>query len=359
MSARVTRSAFGVTPDGAAVELYTIEAGATRVCAATYGGHLTEIAFADSAGAAADVALGYDDLAGYVGDTAYFGALVGRYANRIAGGRFTLDGETYTLATNNGPNALHGGLVGFNRVMWEAEPFEQGEAGGVILQHVSPDGDQGYPGMLDVRVTYTVTEDALTIDYRATSDTATPVNLTQHTYWNLAGHAAGSIAAHELTLAAARFTPVDETLIPTGERRAVGGTPFDFRAPHAIGARIDDDDEQLRIGGGYDHNYVVDRSPDDEPDALAFAARVYEPRSGRVLDVHTTEPGIQCYSGNMIPDGLAGKQGARYARRGGLALETQHYPDSPNQPSFPTTILRAGRPYTSRTIYRFSSDARG
>ncbi|GJG85438.1 aldose 1-epimerase [Gemmatimonadetes bacterium T265] len=359
MSARVTTSAYGTAPGGAAVELYTIEAGDTRVSATSYGGHLTEIAFADAAGAAADVALGYDDLAAYVADTAYFGALVGRYANRIAGGRFTLDGETYTLATNNGPNALHGGLVGFSRVVWDAEPFERGEAGGVVLRHASPDGDQGYPGALDVRVTYTVTEDALTIDYRAVSDEATPVNLTQHSYWNLAGHAAGSIAGHELTLAAARFTPVDATLIPTGERRAVGGTPFDFRAPHAIGARIDDDDEQLRIGGGYDHNYVVDRAPEDEPDALAFAARLYEPRSGRVLDVHTTEPGIQFYSGNMIPGGLAGKGGARYGRRSGLALETQHFPDSPNQPSFPSTILRPGRPYTSRTVYRFSSDERG
>ena len=359
MPAHVTTTAYGVAPDGRAVDLHTLHAGDVQVGVATYGGHLTRIVLPDRAGRAADVVLGYDDLAGYVADTAYFGALIGRYANRIARGRFMLDGVTYTLATNNGPNALHGGVVGFNRVLWDAEPFERGAAAGVVLRHTSPDGDQGYPGELEVSVTYTLTDDALVIDYRARSDAPTPVNLTQHTYWNLAGHAAGSIEGHELTLTAARFTPVDDTLIPTGERRAVGGTPFDFRAPHPIGARIDTDDEQLRIGGGYDHNYVLDRERDDPSDALISAARVYEPRSGRVLEVHTSQPGIQFYSGNMIPDGLAGKDGARYARRGGLALETQHFPDSPNQPSFPSTILRSGAPFTSRTVYRFATDAGG
>lgn len=356
MSPRVTQLTYGVAPGGAAVDLYTLDAGPVRVRAAAYGGHLTEISVPDRAGIAADVALGYDDLAGYVADTAYFGALVGRYANRIARGRFTLDGKTYTLATNNGPNALHGGVVGFNRVVWEAEPFAGSDAAGVVLRHTSPAGDEGYPGALAARVTYTLGDDGtLAVDYHATADAPTPVNLTQHTYWNLAGHAAGSVAGHEITLAAARYTPVDETLIPTGELRAVAGTPFDFRQPHAVGARVDADDAQLRIGGGYDHNFVLDAAGGD----LAFAARVYEPRSGRVLEVHTTEPGVQLYSGNMIPDGLAGKDGARYGRRGGLALETQHFPDSPNQPAFPSTILRPGATYASRTVYRFSSDARG
>ncbi len=354
------KSAYGVAPDGRAVDRYTLEAGPVRVRAATYGGHLTEVTLPDRAGVPADVVLGYDDLAGYEADTAYFGALVGRYANRIAKGRFTLDGKTYQLATNNGPNALHGGVVGFDRVVWDAEPFTEGAAAGVVLRHASPAGDQGYPGALDVRVTYTLADGALAIDYHATSDAPTPVNLTQHTYWNLAGHAAGSIEGHELTLAAQRFTPVDETLIPTGERRAVDGTPFDFLSPHAVGARIGADDAQLRIGGGYDHNFVLGDAPvGDAPRDLAFAARVYEPRSGRVLEVHTTEPGLQFYSGNMIPDGLPGKAGAHYGRRGGLALETQHFPDSPNQPAFPSTILRPGAVYASRTVYRFSTDARG
>lgn len=362
MPARPTRSSFGTAPDGRAADLYTLRAdgpaGAVRLDVTSYGGHLVRAVVPGRDGAAADVALGYDDLAGYVAGKAYFGALVGRYANRIARGRFTLDGKTYHLATNNGPNALHGGLVGFDRAVWDAEPFERADAAGVVLRHTSPDGDEGYPGTLHATVTYTLRDGGtFAIDYEATSDAPTPVNLTQHAYWNLAGHAAGSIEGHELTVAAERYTPVDETQIPTGELRSVTGTPFDFRAPHVIGERIDAEDPQLRIGGGYDHNWVLA----DAPRALAFAARAYEPRSGRVLEVHTTEPGIQVYSGNSMPEGVGGpgKEGARYGRRGGLALETQHFPDSPNQPAFPSTILRPGATFRSRTEFRFGTDARG
>ena len=360
MPARLTRSSFGATPDGRAVHLYTMEAagdaGPVRLALATYGGHLVQASVPDRDGRPADVTLGYDDLAGYLADQAYFGATVGRYANRIARGEFSLDGKTYHLAKNNGPNALHGGVVGFNRVLWDAEPFDAVDAVGVVLRHTSPDGDQGYPGALVAAVTYTLRGDgALAIDYEATSDRPTVVNLTQHAYWNLAGHAAGSVEGHELTIVADRFTPVDATQIPTGELRAVAGTPFDFTRPHRIGERINAPDEQLRIGLGYDHNWVLR----DAPGALAFAARAYEPAGGRVLEVRTTEPGLQFYSGNVIPMGLAGKGGAHYAARGGFALETQHFPDSPNQPAFPSTTLRPGETYRSRTEFHFVTDARG
>ncbi len=360
MIPRSTRAGFGAMPDGRAVDVYALEAdgaaGPVRFRVTPYGGHLVEASVPDRGGRPADVALGYDDLAGYLADRAYFGALVGRYANRIARGRFALDGREYQLAINNPPNALHGGLVGFNRVLWDAEPFADGDAAGVVLRHTSPDDDQGYPGALRASVTYAVGRDgALAVTYEATSDAPTPVNLTQHAYWNLAGQAAGSIEGHELTIAADRYTPVDATQIPTGELRAVAGTPFDFRTAHAIGARIGADDEQLRIGLGYDHNWVLR----DAPGALAPAARAYDPASGRVLDVRTTEPGLQFYSGNVIPPGLRGKGGAHYAARGGFALETQHFPDSPNEPAFPSTILRPGAVYRTRTEFHFGTDARG
>lgn len=360
MSTRLTRSSFGATPDGRPVHRYTMEAagvaGPVRLALVTYGAHLVEASVPDRDGRAADVTLGYDDLAGYLADQAYFGATVGRYANRIARGRFALDGKTYQLATNNGPNALHGGVVGFNRVVWEAEPFDAADAVGVAFRHASPDGDEGYPGRLEAAVTYTLRGDgALAVAYEATTDAPTVVNLTQHAYWNLAGHAAGSVEGHELTVAADRFTPVDATLIPTGELRPVAGTPFDFTAAHRIGERIAAADEQIRLGMGYDHNFVLR----DRPGALAFAARAYEPRSGRVLEVRTTEPGVQFYSGNVIPPGLPGKGGAHYAARGGFALETQHFPDSPNRPEFPPTVLRPGETYRSRTEFHFGTDARG
>jgi len=319
-----------------------------------FGGIITNLRVPDANGGLADVVLGFDSLAGYVGEHPYFGALIGRYGNRIANGRFTLDGVTYELPINNGPNSLHGGERGFDKVVWTAESFENEQGRGVILTHTSPDGDQGYPGTLQVRVTYTLTDDnELIFDYHATTDKATPVNLTQHTYFNLAGHGSGTILDHEMMLNASRFTPVDSTLIPTGELRPVEGTPFDFREPTPIGARIQQDDEQLRFGGGYDHNFVIDRA---EGDSLVLAATVREPTSGRVMEVLTTEPGVQFYTGNFLDGSLTGKEGVVYAHRTGFCLETQHFPDSPNKPDFPSTILEPGEEYTSRTVYRFSAE---
>ncbi|MEJ7812506.1 MAG: aldose epimerase family protein [Gemmatimonadaceae bacterium] len=356
--AGITRAPFGTAPGGGRAEVFTLtNARGMAVRFTDYGGIILSVAVPDRNGALADVTLGYDSMEGYAADTRYFGALIGRYANRIAGGRFALDGRDYPLATNNGPNHLHGGRRGFNAVMWTVEPFEGSAGVGAVLRYRSADGEEGYPGALDVRVTYTLTgANALIVDYRATASRATPVNLTQHAYVNLAGHDAGDIMEHELTLAARRFTPADHTLIPTGELRGVRGTPFDFTTPTAIGARIDADDDQLRHGRGYDHNFVLDRAESrPEGSATAPVARLYEPRSGRVLEIHTTEPGIQLYSGNVLEGGPVGKGGHVYRRREGLALETQHFPDSPNQPDFPSTILRPGSEYASRTVYRFST----
>lgn len=346
------REHFGTMPDGQRIDAFTLtNAAGIEVRFIAYGGVILSIRVPDREGAVEDVTLGYDSLEEYLADRTYFGALVGRYANRIAGARFTLDGREYALAANAGANHLHGGVRGFNRVVWEVEPSEAG----AVLSYTSPAGEEGYPGTLRARVGYTLTDDGeLAFDYHVVADQPTPVNLTQHAYFNLAGHAAGEILGHELTLAASRFTPTTAELIPTGELRDVRGTPFDFAAPHALGERIDADDEQLRLAGGYDHNFVVNRAA---PGELAFAARLREPRSGRVVEVHTTEPGIQLYAGNMMPDVLAGKQGQLYRRRGGLCLETQHFPDSPNQPHFPSTILRPGQELRSRTVYRFTTDA--
>lgn len=356
----VARDSFGTAPDGHAVEALTLtNARGTTARLLTYGGVLQSLRVRDRHGAIDDVTLGYDTLDGYLADRAYFGALIGRYGNRIARGRFTLDGRTYALATNDGRNHLHGGTRGFNAVHWHADPFV-GDAGvGVILRYDSPDGEEDYPGRLGVHVTCTLgDDDALTFDYHATTDAPTHVNLTQHSYWNLAGAGRGAsagagqaILGHELTIAASRFLPVDESLIPTGELRPVAGTPFDFTTPHAVGARLGADDEQLRFGnGGYDHTFVLD----DVPGAVGprFAARLHDPSSGRTMEIHTTEPGLQFYSGNVL-DGVVGKAGRAYHRHDGLALETQHFPDSPNQPSFPTTVLRPGETYASRTEYRF------
>lgn len=349
---RVSRAPFGQLPDGRAVELFTLtNAHGIEVRAMTYGAIITAIRTPDRTGTPADIALGFDSLGGYLGGSPYFGAIVGRYANRIAGGRFTLDGVGYQLARNNGPNTLHGGARGFDKVLWKGEPFEAGSTVGVRLRYDSPDGEEGYPGAVAVQVTYTLNDaDELIVDYEASTTKATPINLSQHTYWNLHGDGR-DILDHVLTLNAAAFTPVDSTLIPTGQIAPVAGTPFDFRRATPIGARINDQDEQLRFGRGYDHNWVIDR---DRPGTFVHAARLEDPVSGRRLDISTTEPGLQFYSGNFLDGSIKGKGGRVYGHRTGLCLETQHYPDSPNHANFPSTILRPGQRYQSRTVFAFT-----
>ena len=342
----VTRSSFG-TVSGQNVEMFTLRnAHGVEVKATSYGAIITSIVTPDRNGRPGDIVLGFDTIEGYLKDSPYFGAVVGRYGNRIAKGRFTLDGHTYALATNNGPNHLHGGLKGFDKVVWKAELL-QGRTG-VAFSRLSPDGEEGYPGNLDVRIAYELTDrNELVIDYHATSDKATPVNLTQHSYFNLAGD--GDILGHQLMIAADRYTPVDNTLIPTGDLAPIEGTPFDFRTATAIGARIDQANEQLKNGGGYDHNWVLTR----KNASRQLAARVVEPKTGRTLEVSTTEPGVQFYSGNFLDGKVVGKGGRAYQRRSGLCLETQHFPDSPNQPKFPSTILRPGGAYESQTVFTF------
>jgi aldose 1-epimerase len=342
----VTRASFG-TVSGQPVDIFTLRnANGVEIKATNYGGIITSIVTPDRKGNPGDIVLGFDTIDLYLKDSPYFGAVVGRYGNRIAKGRFTVDGRVYTLATNNGPNHLHGGLKGFDKVVWKAEPLT-GRTG-ITLSRRSPDGEEGYPGNLDVRITYELTDrDELVVDYHATTDKATPVNLTQHTYFNLAG--AGDILGHRLMIEADRYTPVDSTLIPTGELAPVQGTPFDFRTPTTIGARIGQSDEQLKNGGGYDHNWVLNR----KGSGLQLAARVVEPQTGRTLEVSTTEPGLQFYSGNFLDGTITGKRGRVYQRRNGLCLETQHYPDSPNQSKFPSTILSPGAVYASKTVFRF------
>jgi aldose 1-epimerase len=351
-AASVTRASFGVAPDSTPVDVYTlVNAHGIRARILTYGGIIQVLETPDRAGKLDDVVLGFDDMQGYVKSSPYFGAIVGRYGNRIARGRFTLDGKTYTLAINNGPNALHGGIKGFDKVVWAAQQFKSDSGVGLVLTHTSPDGDEGYPGTLRAKVTYTLTDrDELAIDYEATTDKATPVNLTNHTYWNLAGDGKRDILGHVLTLESSAIVPVDSTLIPTGKLMPVAGTPFDFRTPTAIGARIEDPHAQLRYGKGYDHTFVLDGAREN---GLAHAAHVAEPTTGRTLDIYTTEPGVQFYSGNFLDGSAVGKHGHVYQRRYGLALETHHYPDSPNQPSFPNVILRPGQTYRTRTVYRF------
>lgn len=347
--AAMKREPFGTAPDGKAVELITLtNAHGVELRAMTYGAIIVSLKVPDRAGALGDVVLGHDSLAGYVKSSPYFGAVVGRYGNRIAKGRFTLDGVAYTLAVNNGPNALHGGLTGFDKMVWRADTMRTSEGMGIQFRYVSKDGEEGYPGTLSATVTYTLTDaNEVHFAYEATTDKATPVNLTQHTYFNLAGH--GDIRAHVLTMHADRFVAVDSTLIPTGKLAAVVGTPFDFTTPRAVGERIDADHQQIRFGGGYDHTFVLTR-PDT---GLALAAVLKDPSSGRMLEVRTTEPGVQFYTGNFLDGSLTGKGGIVYARRTGLCLETQHFPDSPNQALFPNTILRPGETYRSRTVWRF------
>lgn len=349
----VKKKKYGSTPDGQQVDVYTLtNAHGVEVQIINFGGIITSIGVPDRNGNIADVALGFDNLQGYLENKPYFGAIIGRYANRIANGKFVLDGKEYTLAKNNGSNSLHGGIRGFNKVIWTAEPFQEKRGMGVHLSYLSKDGEEGYPGNLKVRITYTLTDkNELVIDYEATTDKATPINLTNHSYFNLAGEGNGDVLAHELQLNAEKFTPIDQNLIPTGEIEPVKGTPLDFTQTTAIGARINDRNEQLVIAHGYDHNFVVKRNHD----GLQLAARVHEPKSGRVLEVYTTQPGIQLYTGNFLDGTVVGKHGHAYKQREAFCLETQHYPDSPNHPSFPTTILRPGKPFHSQTVFKFSA----
>jgi len=342
---------FGALSAGA-VELYTLTcASGLELLATNYGATIVSLHVPDKRGDTDDVVLGFDKLQKYLDNKSYLGGIIGRYGNRIAGARFTLDQVEYSLAANDGRNSLHGGNKGFDKVIWQAESFGNSQGVGLMFTYTSPDGEEGYPGRLRVNVTYTLTnQDELIFDYEATTDKATPVNLTQHSYFNLAGEGRGEILGHELTLNADDFTAVDATLIPTGEIRAVENTPLDFTKPCQIGARINQNDEQLLLARGYDHNFVIRRTGP----GLELAARVREPGTGRVLEVYTTEPAVQFYSGNFLDGTLTGKRGVNYQRRSGFCLETQHFPDSPNHPDFPSTILRPGQVYLSQTICKFS-----
>lgn len=344
----VTTMDFGKTTDGKPVALYVLTNGTVTAKVMTYGAILTELDVPDRDGKAGDVVLGFHDLKGYLAGHPYFGATVGRFANRIARGEFTVDGKTYAVAKNNGPNSLHGGLKGFDKAVWDAEEVSGTDGPAVRFSYTSPDGEEGYPGTLKTTVTYTVTPDnALKIEYTATTDKATPVNLTNHSYFNLAGPASGTVYGHEVMIAADRYTPGDETMIPTGAIASVKGTPLDFTTPTAIGARI----HQIKaVPVGYDHNYVLNGGV-MQP---ALAARVYEPRSGRVLEMFTTEPGVQFYTGNFLDGTVTGK-GVTYKQHQAFCLEAQHYPDSVHRPEFPSTILKPGETYRQTTVYKFST----
>ncbi|MBD9373226.1 galactose mutarotase [Rhizobium sp. ARZ01] len=351
----VDKAAFGNTQDGKAVELYTLtnDKGAS-VKFITYGGIIKEINVPDRWGRLGNIVLGFKELADYETKNPYFGALIGRYGNRIGGAKFSLDGTQYQLAANNGPNSLHGGNKGFDKVVWAVEPQTDANGAAAKLSYTSKDGEEGYPGTLTAQVIYTLTNDnELRIGYEATTDKPTVANLTSHSYFNLAGDGMGGIGDHILTINADRYTPVDATLIPTGELASVTGTPFDFRQGAPIGARIRSSDPQMVYGRGYDHNFALNRSGD----GLSLAARVYEPRSGRIMEITTTEPGIQFYSGNFLDSTLVGPTGQQYRQTDGFCLETQHFPDSPNKPDFPTTMLKPGETLKSTTVHKFSTDA--
>lgn len=363
IGARLERARFGTlpAPDGRAVDVITLRNRRGIVLRAmTWGGIILSLETPDRDGRFADIVLGFDTLDGYLGDSPYFGAIIGRYGNRIARGRFSLDGATYELARNNGANHLHGGIHGFDKKLWDARTFEGADSAGIAFSYASADGEEGYPGRLDATVTYTLDDDnALTIDYAATTDAPTVVNLTQHSYFNLKDPR-GDILGHELTIDGDAFIPVDASLIPTGEIAPVDGTAFDFRDATPIGARIDDDDPQLEIAGGYDHTFALGLTATGETArgaTLRRAALVHEPTTGRTIEVATTEPGVQLYTSNFLNGSIRGKRGVAYPHRGALCLETQHFPDSPNEPRFPTTVLRPGERYASRTVFRFGTDS--
>lgn len=342
---------YGDLPDGRDAELYTLtNANGLRATLTNYGAILVSMEIPDRDGTLADVTLGYDTLEGWLSNTSYFGSTVGRYGNRIAKGEFTLDGKTYTLAKNNGENALHGGIKGFDKVLWDADPVKKPGAVGVEFSYLSPDGEEGYPGNLKTTVTYWLTDDnELRIEFKATTDKPTVVNLCHHSYWNLTGDPKNTILDHELMLAADHFLPVDEGLIPTGEKRPVEGTPFDFTKLTKVGARIEAENEQLKLGNGYDHCWVL-RNQTRE---VALAATLYDPSSGRAMDLSTDQPGVQFYCGNFLDGSVTGKGGINYAFRTGLCLETQHFPDSPNKPDFPSVVLRPGETYSHTMVHRF------
>ncbi len=347
---QMKKQAFGKTADGEAVDLYTLtNSKGMEVQITNYGGIIVSLKTPDRAGKVGDVVLGFESLDGYLKPHPFFGALVGRYANRIAKGRFTLNGTEYKLAQNNGGNHIHGGARGFDKRVWKAREV----SGGLELVYASKDGEEGYPGNLMTTVTYQLTDaNELKISYLASTDKDTIINLTNHSYFNLAGTGAGDVLGHEVMINAEQFTPVDETQIPTGEVAAVKGTPFDFTQRTPIGARIEDQHQQINFGKGYDHNWVIKKA---QGDALPLAASVYEPTSGRVLEVYTTQPGVQFYTGNFLNGSVTGKKGTAYARRSGFCLETQHYPDSPNKPQFPTVVLKPGQKYQETTVFKFSA----
>lgn len=346
----LTQTPFGAAPDGTAIDLVTLRNSAgMEVRLMTYGAIVVSLRVPDRDGQVDDVVLGFDTAEEYFTQSPYFGAIVGRYANRIANAQFTLGGETFNLTVNDGVNHLHGGTQGWDKVVWRGEPFQNGDGVGVVLSHTSPDGDQGYPGTVEATVTYWLRSDnSLVIDFFATTDKPTVINLAQHSYFNLGGSKTPDILGHQLMIPADRYTPTDATLIPTGELAPVDGTPFDFRTPHTIGERINGDDPQLVVGKGYDHNWLLNRISGE----AALVARVVEPITGRTLEVESTEPGLQFYSGNFLDGTLTGKDGRVYTHRSGFCLEPQHYPDSPNQ-AFPSVELRPGEEYRSRTVLRF------
>ena len=347
---QISRASFGRTKDGTPVDLFILRNSKgleARIC--NYGGIVVSFKAPDRHGKMGDVVLGYDKLDDYIKNNPFFGCLVGRYGNRIAGGKFTLEGKEYTLATNNGPNALHGGLKGFDKVVWQPSIRTTPDGPALLLRYLSKDGEEGYPGNLAVTALYTLTEDnGLKLDCTATTDKDTIVNLTQHSYFNLAQK--GDVLNHVVMMPADKFTPVDSTMIPTGELRPVDGTPLDFRKPTPIGARINQDDEQLKFGKGYDHNWVFNKPLGE----LGLAARVYEPTTGRVLEVFTTEPGMQFYTGNFLDGTIKGKGGWVYQSRNAFCMEPQHFPDSPNHPNFPSVVLKPGQAYRNTIIYRLS-----
>lgn len=347
---KVEKTSFGKV-DGKNISLYTLKnSHGMEVSITNYGATIVSIKVPDNKGQIADVSLGYDNIDGYVADKSYFGVTAGRYANRIAKGRFTLDGKTHQIPLNDGPNALHGGKIGFNKRIWEEKDVPTENA--VEMSYRSPDGEEGFPGNLKVIVTFTLTEsNELRLDYLATTDKDTVLNLTNHTYFNLHGEGNGDILGTEMTIHASQMTPVDSTLIPVGELRQVKGTPFDFLTEHTIGERINQSDDQLKLGRGYDHNFVIDR----QKPGMVLAVKAYDQRSGRVLEVLTDQPGVQFYTGNFLDGTVHGKDGKKYEYRTGFCLETQHFPDSPNHPKFPTTELKPGEKFTSTTIYRFSA----